>query len=138
MNYKQICEKYEVQNLIDADLICADLSGADLSGANLNNIKLSLDEAPIIKDIHKKLYECVKEEGRLEMSNWHECETTHCRAGWIVTMAGEEGLALEEKLGMPMAALLIYLKSEPSLDRCPDFYASNEDAMKDIKKMAGV
>ena len=34
MNYKEICKKFNLNNLSGADLIRADLSGADLSGAN--------------------------------------------------------------------------------------------------------
>ena len=70
------------------------------------------------------------------MGDWHTCDTTHCRAGWVVTLAGEEGKALEEKIGTPAAATLIYLKSDPKIERVPDFYCGNDDALADMKRLA--
>jgi hypothetical protein len=32
---------------------------------------------------------------------------------------------------------LIYLASDPQLNRIPDFFASDEDAMADMKRLAG-
>ena len=69
------------------------------------------------------------------MSQWHTCATTHCRAGWVVTLAGEEGKALEDATSTPFAAMQIYRKSDPTW-RMSDFYASNEDALVDMKKLA--
>lgn len=57
-------------------------------------------------------------------SDWHTCETTHCRAGWVVQLAGEAG------------ATLIYRASDPDLGPLPDFYCDNETAMRDIKRRA--
>ena len=130
-------------NLIFAKLSGAYLSGsylscADLSGANLRGATLQMS-VPVIPDIHKQIYEAVTKEGNaLDMKTWHACETTHCRAGWVVHMAGESGKLLEDAIGTSAAAALIYMASDPKLDRIPDWFASNEDAMEDIKKMAGV
>jgi hypothetical protein len=73
----------------------------------------------------------------LNMSQWHTCETTHCRAGWIVHLAGEKGKALEAATSTAHAARAIYRASDPGC-RAPHFYASNERAMEDIKKCAAL
>jgi hypothetical protein len=70
------------------------------------------------------------------MGTWHKCETTHCRAGWVITLAGDAGKAMEFCMGTPAAAALIYLASDPTLERIPDFYASNEAALADMKHLA--
>ncbi len=71
------------------------------------------------------------------MSKWHTCETTHCRAGWVVQLAGEAGKALELYHNTPLAAQLIYLESSPLLPVSPPrFYENNETAMADMKRMA--
>ena len=70
------------------------------------------------------------------MENWHTCETTHCRAGWVVTLAGEAGKALESFHSTELAAMLIYRESSPHRVNPGRFYDSNEDAMADMKRMA--
>ena len=131
-------------NLSDANLSGANLSRANLSGANLNGADLSGKpetdvqelEVPIIPNIHQTLLGAVTAPGcLLRMRQWHTCSTTHCRAGWIVTLAGEKGKALEERLGTPRAASLIYRKSDPGC-RVPHWYATDEWAMTDIEKCA--
>ena len=74
----------------------------------------------------------------LVMENWHVCETTHCRAGWVTTLAGPAGKVLEDLIGTGPAAALIYQASDPTLNRVPDFYCNSVEAMTDIKAMAGV
>ena len=51
-------------------------------------------------------------------------------------LAGEAGAALEFGLGTPAAAALIYLKSDPTLERIPDFHCQNKEALADMKAMA--
>ena len=70
------------------------------------------------------------------MREWHSCETTHCRAGWVVTLAGEAGKALEEFHDTPLAALLIYAASSPLKVSMTRFYETNEVAMADMKRLA--
>ena len=118
-------------NLRDANLRDAYLSGADLSGADLRG-------APVIPDIHREVYEAASQPGALDMGDWHTCETTHCRAGWVVALAGEAGKGLEDKIGTPAAATLIYLASDPNLEKFPDFYCSNDAALADMARLAGV
>jgi uncharacterized protein YjbI with pentapeptide repeats len=120
--------------LSGADLRGADLRDADLSGANLSDADLG--GVPAIKDIHKVVYEAASKVNALNMETWHTCETTHCRAGWAVTLAGEAGKAMEFCLGTAAAAALIYLKSDPKLKKMPDFYADNETALADMKNLA--
>ncbi|WP_235515964.1 hypothetical protein, partial [Sphingomonas sp. Leaf32] len=72
----------------------------------------------------------------LDMSDWHTCDTTHCRAGWVVALAGEEGKALEDRIGTPAAASLIYLASDPQIGRFPDFYCGNDAALEDMRAAA--
>jgi len=89
----------------------------------------------------------VKNKGILKMSSWHEnesidengahCGTTHCRAGWVVALAGKEGRALEEKTSTLYAAMQIYHASNPEIKVSPPrFFESNEIAMKDIIRCA--
>ena len=125
--------------LRDADLRDAVLSGVDLRGAILSGVDLrdaDLRGVPKIENIHKAIYEAVSKPGALDMSTWHTCETTHCRAGWVVTLAGEAGAAMEFCMGTPAAAALIYLKSDPKLEKIPDFYADDETALADMKRLA--
>jgi hypothetical protein len=74
------------------------------------------------------------------MNMWH-CGTSHCRAGWVVTLAGKEGADLEAKIGTPAAAMAIYMASDPErwkTERLPNFYCNNVTALADMARMAGV
>jgi len=130
-----------------ADLQGADLRGANLRGANLREANLrgaNLREANLrgailpttfkIDNLHKKMWDVIsKEKNTLAMGNWHTCETTHCRAGWAITLGGEAGKVLEEIYGPEVAGTLIY---QNSTGMVPDFFATNDDAYEDIKKLA--
>lgn len=71
------------------------------------------------------------------MKNWHDCDTTHCRAGWVVHKAGPAGYALENATSTVFAAMQIYHKSCPQVPVAPvRFYETNEVAMEDIKRCA--
>ena len=94
-------------------------------------------KVPIIKNIHAKVLEAVSRKGALKMSDWHTCETTHCRAGWVIHLAGNAGYKLEKSVrSTPFAASLIYDKS--SNVRVPEhlFYDTKKDAMASIKRCA--
>ena len=71
----------------------------------------------------------------LKMDNWHSCNTTHCRGGWVVHLAGEAGYALERFHNAALAAQLIYRESGAPINPCR-FYDSNEDALADMKRLA--
>ena len=70
------------------------------------------------------------------MSQWHTCGTTHCRAGWITTLAGEAGLALEDQTSTEFAAMLIYKASSDIRVPPTRFYDTNEASLIDIKRCA--
>ena len=113
-----------------ADLIGADLSGADLSGA------IGLPDAPVIAGIDVAILAAIEAGGGLDMSSWHACETTHCRAGWAITLAGGRGKELERLYGSSVAGALIYHASDP--DRpIPNWNASNKAAVADMQERAG-
>jgi len=126
-------------NMRDANLRGADLRGANLSGANLSGANMrdaNLIDAPFkIEGIHSKVYEAAAQPGALDMSTWH-CGTTHCRAGWVVELAGGAGKALEWAMGTPAAAAMIYLASDPKIEKMPDFYCDNATALADMKRLA--
>lgn len=91
---------------------------------------------PVIENIHQKILEAVSAPNALNMAHWHTCDTTHCRAGWVVALAGKEGKALEEITSTPFAAMQIYKASSPIRVSPTRFYESNEVAMADIKRCA--
>ena len=71
------------------------------------------------------------------MGNWHTCEKTHCRAGWIITLAGEAGKALESFYNTELAAMLIYDASAPGFKINPArFYDNDDAAIADMKRLA--
>ena len=70
------------------------------------------------------------------MEKWHTCNTEHCRAGWVVTLAGDEGKKLEEKTYTLFAAMQIYKASSPIRVSPTRFFEDNETAMKDIERCA--
>ena len=121
-------------DLRDADLSGAVLRDADLSGADLSDADLR--GVPVIPNIHQAVYAAASQDNALKMSDWHTCDTTHCRAGWVVRLAGDAGAAMEFCIGTPAAAALIYMRSDPTLAKIPDFYANNEDALADMKRLA--
>ena len=124
-------------NLRDANLRGTNLSGAYLSGADLSGANGQI--CPVtIPDIHKKVYEAASQPDALNMIDWHTCDTTHCRAGWVVHLAGDGGRALEWMLGTSTAAALIYQASDPALEKMPDFYCGNAEALADMARLAGV
>jgi hypothetical protein len=127
----------------------ADLRGADLSdakGLDENGQPIPLTDAdyieirdryresrpdvPVVPLLDSTICRIINAgEGKLDMSNWHNCETTHCRAGWAIHLAGEAGYALEAKYGSERAGGMIY---RASTGRWPDFFAGNEEALRDI------
>jgi uncharacterized protein YjbI with pentapeptide repeats len=121
-------------NLSEADLYSADLSRVNLSGADLSEANLSFDP-PKVENIDTRILEEIKSGGVLDMSTWHICVTTHCRAGWATHLAGPDGKLLEEMIGTGAAAALIYNASRNG-KRVPDFFATKEEAMKDIEECA--
>ena len=133
--------------LRDADLRGAVLSGAVLSGAVLSGADLrgavNVPAAPAIEHLDAKILQQIEAKPEtFNMQAWHgdddegeACGTTHCRAGWAITLAGKEGKELEEKYGPSLAGALIYTHSRPGKP-VPDFFTDNETALADIRKCA--
>ena len=90
----------------------------------------------MIDGIHQRVLAAVSQPDAFDMSDWHTCETTHCRAGWVVQLAGEAGKALEAFHDTPLAAYLIYKASSPIKVSFPRFYEQNEVALADIARCA--
>jgi len=128
-------------NLADAYLAEAYLAGANLAGANLAGADKTKYDVPIIPKIDAVILAEIEKGGTLDMSTWHGlkgwCGTTHCRAGWAVHCAGKPGQKLEQQVGTQRAAAMIYHASRPGKS-APWFFATNEDALADIKACAGI
>lgn len=92
---------------------------------------------PIIESIHQKVFDAASAPNALAMNTWHTCGTTHCRAGWVVHLAGDAGYALERFFNTELAALKIYDASSDLPKVSPvHFYDGNEAALADMKRMA--
>jgi hypothetical protein len=98
--------------------------------------RASSAEAPIIPRIHSAVLEAASQPDALNMGIWHTCETTHCRAGWVVTLAGEEGKKLERQTSAQFAAMQIYKASSDIRVPPTRFFESDEEAMKDMRRCA--
>jgi len=71
------------------------------------------------------------------MKTWHTCEQAHCRAGWVITLAGDAGRKLEAFFDTPLAAMKIYDASSSLPKISPvRFFEDNETALADMKRMA--
>ena len=113
---------------------CSDCSGcSNCSGCSGKSGDLVV---PQIENIHQRVLEATTQECALDMSTWHTCETTHCRAGWVVTLAGEQGKDLESKTSTEFAAMMIYKASSPIRVSPARFYEDDETAMEDIRRCA--
>lgn len=131
-------------NVIDATLTRANftetnfrlsyLSWAKYNGANFRGVKFK--GVPVIKNIHQKVYEAASKPDALNMLAWHSCETTHCRAGWVIELGGSQAKELERRTTTAFAAALIYFKSDPSMTSLPNFYDVEQAALEDMKLLA--
>ena len=93
-------------------------------------------EIPKIDNIHQRVFEAVSQPDALDMSDWHTCNTTHCRAGWVVHLAGPLGYELEKQTSTEFAAMMLYKKSSPIRVSPARFYETAKDAMADMKRCA--
>jgi hypothetical protein len=138
---KPILEAHHKWLLGESDGMCDDLSGDDLSGDDLSGDDLSgvrglPKTVPLVENLNTKILSAIEDGGKLEMHTWHTCETTHCRAGWTIILAGSCGCLLEELLGPDVAASLITHASCPWMERVPDWFATNAGALADIRACA--
>jgi Pentapeptide repeats (8 copies) len=135
-------------NLADADLADANLAGAIRTGdpnepydrskpidyaTRALRYRERHPEVPVIPHLDAVILGALETGGTLDMATWHQCATTHCRAGWAITLAGEDGRKLEEKYGSERAGGMIY---KASTGRIPHFFATNERALEDIRECA--
>ena len=138
----------EALSKLDRCYDCSDCSGCsgcyDCSGCSgcysRSGFVGELPPIPVIADIHKSVYAAASQPKCLDMSTWHSsCGTSHCRAGWVVTLAGEAGALLEKKTSTLFAAMQIYKASDPDHPVPPPrFFGSNDDALADMKRMAEI
>jgi hypothetical protein len=92
---------------------------------------------PTIENIHKAIYSAATSPGALNMSAWHSCKNSHCRAGWAIALAGKHGKKLEDVYGIILAALMIYDASDPSFKiNYMRFFDNNAEALADMKRLA--
>lgn len=91
---------------------------------------------PKIENIHRKVFAAASGENALNMRDWHTCDTTHCRAGWVAHLAGDAGRALENHTTTAFAAMMIYKESSAIRVSPTRFYESDEAAMDDMKRCA--
>jgi hypothetical protein len=54
----------------------------------------------------------------------------------VVALAGESGRTIEKKVGTSVAAALIYLASDSTLENMPNFYDTNENALATMRRLA--
>jgi Pentapeptide repeats (8 copies) len=149
-------------DLVYAYSIRARFDGARFDGANLNGMRQGPlfpvtesktrrarhvqryrkrhPEVPVVERLDTQILRVLRLPGRaLNMGRWHgdwdggSCETTHCRAGWAIALAGERGHALELKYGPEIAGGMVY---RASTGRVPNFHSFNSVAMADIKRCA--
>ncbi len=94
-------------------------------------------EFPIIHNIHQQvLAVATQKSDSLNMRTWHTCNTTHCRAGWVVILAGEDGKKLEEQTSTLFAAMQIYKASSPIRVSPTRFFETNDEAIADMTRCA--
>jgi hypothetical protein len=108
-------------NFMNADLRGADLRGASLAQSNLLGAKIDYQiQDGLLEEIAQKV---VNNPFQLKMGKWHTCETTHCIAGWAVTLA-PKGKELEAEYGTPIAGLLLL-----GAEAHDHFHDTTEDAL---------
>ncbi len=91
-------------NLQYANLKNANLQNVDLRYANLENTKIDYQTQ---EGLLKKIADIVlSDNSKLNMVNWHLCETTHCLAGWTCHL-NETAKELEKTHGPQIAGLLV-------------------------------
>ena len=110
-----------------ADLEGADLEDTDLEGANLEGANLDYE---IQEGLLERIAEIVLEDNeKLNMRNWHTCETTHCIAGWACHL-NDKARELEKTHGTQIAGLLTLGQEAHSM-----FFKSKDDVLIWLKEI---
>jgi hypothetical protein len=97
---------------------------------------MPIADIPVIANIHQAVLSAASKPDALNMGGWHQCNTTHCRGGWVVHLAGEKGYALEKATNTLFAAMQIYKASSPIKVSPVRFFEKNEVAMADMERCA--
>jgi len=116
-------------NLVDANLVDANLRGANLVDANLRGAA----GIAIAADAPQRLRAAAAaalQDGALEMSTWHSCDTTHCLGGWLICQAGEVGKLLEAAVGSSVAGLML-----GGVEAHSHFYDTNQAAAEWLRSV---
>jgi hypothetical protein len=113
-------------NLQHADMRRANLQHAYLRGANLDGalIDYQIEEGLLLKVAQHAL-----QDGALDMSRWHTCDTTHCIAGWAEHLS-EKTRKLAASHGHEIAGLLTLGHEAHKF-----FWASDDDARKFLQSV---
>lgn len=130
---------YEKQNATNKGCWdCSRCSGCSSAKGKHRELNKEFKELtiPKVADLDKAVYAAASQPESLEMADWHTCDNTHCRAGWIVTLAGKEGKELESFHNTELAAMLIYEASTGRKISPTKFYETNEQALADMKELA--
>jgi len=90
-------------------------------------------EVPVVKNLDAKILSRLAAGGRLDMVDWHTCETAHCIAGWAVVCGGHKAIGLECLSTPSLVGGLIY---RCSAGRWPNFFATNAEALADLHARA--
>jgi uncharacterized protein YjbI with pentapeptide repeats len=123
-------------NLTNTNLFMVKLEGADLRYACLGDLKLT--NLLTVPDLDGQLLALLEANpAALDMRNWHTCQTTHCRAGWAITLVGPAAEMLEALWGPATTGALIYAACYPNLP-VPNFRASNQEALVNIRARAAL
>ena len=112
---------------------------AEAIAARMLRFREANPDVPVIEQLDAKILAAIEGDkaiGTLDMGTWHAdgpCGTTHCRAGWAIVLAGQAGKELERRLDSQRAGTAIY---RASTGRVPHFFASDADALADIRRCA--
>ena len=87
---------------------------------------------PVIENIHQKVYEAASRPNALNMGDWHTCETTHCRFGWVEHLAGPAGAELAKKTSVLFAGMQIYNASSDIKVSPVMAFVDNHTSMEDM------
>lgn len=91
---------------------------------------------PKIENIHQQVLNAASRKDALDMGVWHTCETTHCRAGWVVHLAGKAGYDLQKKTSCCFAAMQIYKASSEIKVAPVRVFETADKAMADMNRCA--
>jgi hypothetical protein len=140
-------EGYSASALLSAGYSASELRSAGYSASDVRLAGCSASDvlsAPKLTKPYTKLNDDLKHGRRKfnqksfgdEKGKAHPCETPMCIAGHLVSMAGEDGWKLREKLGFADAAALIHAVSHPDIP-CPNFGGYDDElALGFIRHMA--